>query len=472
MSEKMEIDIIVNGKKAVSSIEQVDKATKKLADTTKATESRIKSATQSIASSWDKIKAPLAGVAGAIGAVSVAMSAPEQAIIKLGAEMARTKAYSDEAMKGFIDFASELQSFTGISATATLEAIAMAKSMGVQDDQLKRVIETSALFAKKYNEDLTETVKNFSKTLTGGEGLGALEDYDSRMLEASKTALEGGYALDIYEEKLRSYGLSLRTSAGSTRAWNETTAKANSALLQLANTYQNFAMVQDEMPLLIDIDGDGKAKGALDSLTEAWLNYSNTAKTVGDEVTTRQKAELEELRQTAESALGATEDYFVELAMTGKASFSELAQSVIADIMRIYVRSLLLKAVGGVFGGGLFHTGGEVKHTGGYIGSNLPTYHTGMRSDERIAKLQVGEAVINRAGARQNAQAIDAMNAGYKVGGGGDSITTAEINFNVQAIDASSFNSYLVNNKSTIEGIINNSLRTNGSVRKTIKQTV
>jgi hypothetical protein len=95
-----------------------------------------------------------------------------------------------------------------------------------------------------------------------------------------------------------------------------------------------------------------------------------------------------------------------------------------------------------------------------------------MRSDERVAKLQVGEAVINRAGARNNAQAIDAMNAGYKVGGGGDSVTTAEINFNVQAIDASSFNSYLVNNKSTIEGIINNSLRTNGSVRKTIKQTV
>ena len=123
------------------------------------------------------------------------------------------------------------------------------------------------------------------------------------------------------------------------------------------------------------------------------------------------------------------------------------------------------------FGGGIFHTGGEVKHTGGYIGG-IPSYHTGMRSDERIAKLQVGEAVINRAGARQNAQAIDAMNAGYKVGESGGNVTTAEINFNVQAIDASSFNSYLVNNKSTIEGIINNSLRTNGSVRKTIKQTV
>ena len=349
MSEVMEIDIIVNGKKAVSNVKDVEKATKKLGDTTKATESRIKSATQSISQSWDKVKSPLTALTGVVGALGVAMSAPEQAIIKLGAEMARTKTYSDDAMNSFINFASELQGFTGVSATMTLEAIAMAKSMGVQDDQIRRLIETSALFATKYNEDMIETVKNFSKTLTGGEGLGSLEDYDARIKDLTESQLEGGYALDIYEDKLRAYNLSLQASAGANKAWNSAVSEMNESLMRFAGTYQNFAMVQDEMPLLIDIDGDGKARGALDALTEAWVNYSNTAKTVGDEVTTRQKAELEELRQTAESALGATEDYFVELAMTGKASFSELAQSVIADIMRIYVRSLLLKAVGGIF---------------------------------------------------------------------------------------------------------------------------
>jgi hypothetical protein len=49
---------------------------------------------------------------------------------------------------------------------------------------------------------------------------------------------------------------------------------------------------------------------------------------------------------------------------------------------------------------------------------------------------------------------------------------SAEINFNVQAIDAASFNNYLVNNRSTIEGIINSSLTSNGSVRRTIRQVV
>jgi len=64
------------------------------------------------------------------------------------------------------------------------------------------------------------------------------------------------------------------------------------------------------------------------------------------------------------------------------------------------------------------------------------------------------------------------MNKGYSVGGGVSQVTTAEINFNVQAIDAVSFNNYLVNNRGTIEGIINSSLTSNGSVRRTIKQVV
>ena len=161
------------------------------------------------------------------------------------------------------------------------------------------------------------------------------------------------------------------------------------------------------------------------------------------------------------------EDAFVNMAMGAKASFKDMANAIVADLIRIQIRrSVVLPLLG------LFHTGtAEVKHTGGTIGG-IPSYHTGMRSDERLAKLQVGEAVVNRAGASRNRNAIDAMNAGYQVGGGNGNVTTAEINFNVQAIDASSFNNYLVGNKHTIENIINNSLQTNGTVRRTIKQVI
>jgi len=164
------------------------------------------------------------------------------------------------------------------------------------------------------------------------------------------------------------------------------------------------------------------------------------------------------------------EDAFVNMAMGTKTTFKDLANSIIADLIRIQVRQSVIVPLLRSFGGLGFHTGtAEVKHTGGLIG--LPSYHAGMRSDERLAKLQVGEAVVNRAGASRNRGAIEAMNAGYQVGGGGN-VTTAEINFNVQAIDAVSFNNYLVGNKQTIENIINNSLQTNGTVRRTIKQVV
>ena len=164
------------------------------------------------------------------------------------------------------------------------------------------------------------------------------------------------------------------------------------------------------------------------------------------------------------------EDAFVNMAMGVKTSFSDMAKSIVADLIRIQVRQSVIVPMLRAFGMS-FHTGtAEVKHTGGMIG--LPSYHSGMRSDERLAKLQTGEAVINRYGAARNRGAIEAMNAGYSVGGGQGNVTQAEINFNVQAIDANSFNNYLVGNKHTIENIINNSLQTNGTVRRTIKQVV
>ena len=177
--------------------------------------------------------------------------------------------------------------------------------------------------------------------------------------------------------------------------------------------------------------------------------------------------EVKELKAVGSKVAKGLEDAFVNMAMGVKTSFKDMARAILADLVRIQIRKTLLNVLPS-------HTGtAEVKHTGGSIGAaRIPSFHTGVRSDERLAKLQVGEAVVNRAGAAKNRASIDAMNAGYSVGGQGGGVTTAEINFNVQAIDAKSFNSYLVNNRGTIEGIINSSLTSNGSVRRTIKQVI
>ena len=185
---------------------------------------------------------------------------------------------------------------------------------------------------------------------------------------------------------------------------------------------------------------------------------------------------LKFLGDNAKSVAETMGNAFADFAVGTKISFKDMTKSIIRNLIAIQVQSTIMRAITGLFspvkatGVEPTFSGAEAMfHTGT---ANIKSFHSGnVRSDERLAKLQMGEAVVNRAGAAKNRGAIEAMNAGMSVGGGGN-VTTAEINFNVQAIDASSFNSYLVNNRSTIEGIINSSLATNGSVRRTIKQTI
>ena len=198
---------------------------------------------------------------------------------------------------------------------------------------------------------------------------------------------------------------------------------------------------------------------------ETYDGITNGFKKYIDEVKDGNK-QYSNLTNVGLKAAKGLEDAFVNMAMGVKTSFKDMANAIMADLLRIIIRRNITTNLLG-----FFHTGtAEVKHSGGMIG--VPSFHTGVRSDERLAKLQVGEAVINRGGAAKNRASIEAMNKGYAVGGGAGQVTTAEINFNVQAIDANSFNNYLVNNRDTIEGIINASLTSNGSVRRTIRQTI
>jgi lambda family phage tail tape measure protein len=131
------------------------------------------------------------------------------------------------------------------------------------------------------------------------------------------------------------------------------------------------------------------------------------------------------------------EDAFVKFAQTGKLSFKDLANSIIADLVRIAVRRAIVAAVGGplgmLFGGG--------RSAGGSVAGGT-SYVVGERGPELFVPTSAGKIVSNAALKGSGSSAGNA-------GGGGQTV----VNYNIQAVDASSFRSLVAKDPSFIYAV-------------------
>lgn len=76
-------------------------------------------------------------------------------------------------------------------------------------------------------------------------------------------------------------------------------------------------------------------------LSEAWANYVEESRNVSKQV-----------EDLFTNAFDGMTDAIVDFAMTGKGNFKDLAESIIADLLRIQVKASLVTLLGGIFGGG------------------------------------------------------------------------------------------------------------------------
>ena len=129
------------------------------------------------------------------------------------------------------------------------------------------------------------------------------------------------------------------------------------------------------------------------------------------------------------------EDAFVEFAKTGKLSFKSLADSIIADLIRIAVRRAIVAAIGGPLGS-LFGMA-----NGGSAMAGTP-YMVGERGPELFVPSSAGKIVPN------NVLSGSAAGQGA-VNGGGQTV----VNYNIQAVDASSFRSLVAKDPSFIYAV-------------------
>jgi lambda family phage tail tape measure protein len=210
-----------------------------------------------------------------------------------------------------------------------------------------------------------------------------------------------------------------RDQLESDRFNNRITQKQYTERLAMLRQYYNQALEQEQ-----DYQ-DARRRVEADAsvgFERALANYAESSRNVAQQT-----------ERMWSNAFNGMEDAIVRFAITGKASFSDLANSIIADLIRIYLRKQLTGMFGslgfdmqwsvGASGTGAAdaNTMAGLWHGGGVLGTdqparrqampastwaNAPRLHTGrMNSDEYAAILQRGESVLTPGQMRQLAPA-------------------------------------------------------------------
>ena len=214
----------------------------------------------------------------------------------------------------------------------------------------------------------------------------------------------------------------------------------------------------------------------------------------------RLRDRLEEVAAQGFEALG---DSITDLVLEGKASFSDLANSIIRDLLRVLVQAQvvapLVQSLTGLFGGfggasGFNPSfGGQLGlHTGGVSQHAPQRLHrpTGLRGDELFAVLQRGEIVVPRGLSRRarygGAQGIEELRqwiarlprfheggvAGGGFGAGRGGVTRLELinqsNTNLEAVD----NGTRVDGDDYVTSVILRDVRSRGRITRSLSTAI
>jgi lambda family phage tail tape measure protein len=164
------------------------------------------------------------------------------------------------------------------------------------------------------------------------------------------------------------------------------------------------------------------------------------------------------------NAFKGMEDALVSFVQTGKLDFKSLANSIIADLIRIQIQNSIMKplaqATSGMSLSGMFSSAGNFlsglfKADGGPVAGGQP-YIVGEQGPEWFVPNGAGTIVPN------GKSAGTTSSPGSSDSGTVTSQAPININFSVRAMDARSFQSAMVQNKAVVVGIVNQALNMRG----------
>lgn len=197
-TEKIQLQILANGKPAEKAITGVDKKVKKLGKTSITSGKQAQVMLSNMKAGWVAVGIAVAGAAlKAKDALAIQVKA-ETALSSTIKMLNKNGAMSIEMWK---EYASELQKLGTVGDEVILMQINMAKNMGRTDEQAKKLVETSINMSRALGIDVNTAVRTLGMSLAGNEG--TLRRYIPIMPKFTSEQLKLGKAIEWATEQFK-----------------------------------------------------------------------------------------------------------------------------------------------------------------------------------------------------------------------------------------------------------------------------
>lgn len=275
-------------------------------------------------------------------------------------------------------------------AKITDEAAFQTSVLAIESASAAAAQQASFKAAERSAKDYLDTLRRGFQRDAASVGMGDQE----RSIQSGKQQVEDQYAArmqDIYAQREQAEILSGgKLSAEMERRFAER--------LTLEKHYLSDALIAYDEGVAARLASESRWENGA---TRAWKNYAANAANVA-----------EHTANLFTKAFQGMEDAIVNFAMTGKLSFSDMAKSIIADLIRIQARQAIVGMAGSLFG-----QDGPLAAAGKFLGFASGGYTGDGGKYEPAGIVHKGEYVINAASTKKLGLAYLSRLNGYANGG-------------------------------------------------------
>ena len=150
-------------------------------------------------------------IASSVSEVVNLYAVQERAVINLNSAIELSDNVNKDAAQGLIDYASELQSLTGIGDETTIAIQAMLIASGRNEEQVRSMIAAAADYSAATGKDFKTTVEDLNKSFSGTQG--RMGQLIPELKDLTEEQLKGGAAIDIVGQKYAGFAERLSGSA-------------------------------------------------------------------------------------------------------------------------------------------------------------------------------------------------------------------------------------------------------------------